>query len=221
MCRRLFAIFLTVAVIAAAAVAYLITRPPAIRPMPRVAPSQVASAQARLNAAIAPLAPRPSTANQNAASQQAGNETSGGRSGATEQNSGTATIYFAEDDVNILLAGDQHLKSQLAKQGVTDAQVAFNDPNDIEVTGDVLHDGVQKSITINGTLSANGKGSMTFVPTKVYVGALPIPEKSVDSLIQPVIGRVMQQAIPRLPVSVQTVQVKDHEIVVTGTPKPY
>jgi hypothetical protein len=216
MIKKIAGIFAALLILLVVAGIYLLSKKPALPPAPPTQ-AEVGQAQSRLSAALAPEpvvnapAPSSSATNLQIDSQRAVSNTS--------QGNGIRTIRISDNDINVVLAGDAGVISDMKSKGLTNAHIKFADPSNVSFSATVQKDGHAQSITIDGTLATSTDGDLSYSPHAVRLGALPLPESTFDKLIRRECDGVLKLGIQRLPISVQTVAVKNHQLILSGPSK--
>ncbi len=178
------------------------TIPPSIStPAP---PAEQAAAENRIKSALKSPAPSTPTAQTAAPSSTA---------------STMRSVKFDEADLNTVLTSDPQIKSKMAAEHVKAVQIAFKDPDIVEVRGWMDMQGATRQITVNGVLSPDGSGGVSFKTTDTQVGMLPLPSGITQDQINHFAAEFLAQATPQLPIKVQSLSVDGGKLVLTGTNK--
>jgi len=210
MLRKVVAVFLTLAILAIVLCLYLISKQDRLPvSLPPLTPANISQAQSHIDSALSPVIQpaikKPSR--KGTFAQVASTLATKGKIGV---------VSLSETDVDILLEGSKQVCDDLAAQGVTNAQVAFRPPNEVEATGEYCKGGTYQPVTLDGSLIADGNGSVEFIPGEIHLGSLWIPESSVDKFVRHESARLIDHALPHLPVVVDSVSVKDHNLLLSG-----
>jgi hypothetical protein len=177
-----------------------------------VNPAAVSSAQARLNDDLNPVPIVTGASSKSAKYPKT-------KTGSQINHTHLRSIHLSEADVNTVLTGSTRVVAELAAQGVTNAEVEFLEPNEVQATGVIIKDGNNQSLTVSGVLSTDGGGQIVFNPDSARLGDLSIPESLVDEPVRKESERLLQLAVNTIPIEVHSLSVSNHQLVLTGSPK--
>jgi hypothetical protein len=169
----------------------------------------VAKAQQRLNEALTPVA-APAIAKA----------PDHNRVNSETKTNKLVSVRISESDVNTVLAGSSQVIADLESHDVSYVQVKFIKPNIVLVSGQLSRNGSNQSITVSGILNAASDGELAYHPQSVKLGALPVPESTFDKLIQRESTRILNASLPHIPFIVTGISIKNHQLLLTGTPRP-
>ena len=203
--KRKPAVFALLAVVLAAFAFLLLRRPPPVPPViVQPTPQQAARAQRHWDALQQELQPeeplprRAQSGRQNALSPQ------------------TRTLRLSEEDLNVYLAGNQAARKLLTARGVKAVQLILLEPSNLTIRAAISLKGHSQNVQLDGGLAPDPKLGLRYTATQAQVGRLPLPPAVVTAQANALAARFARQMHGRLPLIIQSVQVKGKMLVLTG-----
>lgn len=129
-------------------------------------------------------------------------------------------LELSQQDLNAYLATNPGAKGFLSRQGVKAIQINFEPPCSLRIRAAVVYRGRPANVQLTGRLQPDRRTILGFVATGAQVGRLPLPPDAVTAQANKLAAQFTRRLGRRLPFSVQTVQVVDNRLVLTGVRKP-
>lgn len=130
------------------------------------------------------------------------------------------TLRVSEDDINVYLAGNAAARALLKSRGVQAVQVVLTPPDVITLHAIFVLHGEPRTVQISGILTPNPTQGINFAATQAQAGHFPLPPGVVSSQAQTILRGFILRSHHRLPLTVQSVEIEDKTLVITGLPVP-
>ncbi len=130
----------------------------------------------------------------------------------------TRTLRVSEDDINVYLAGNAAARALLKSRGVQAVQIGLVPPNSITLHAIFVMRGQPRTVLISGILTPNPTQGVNFAATQAQAGHFPLPPGVVSSQAQSILRGFVHRSHHRLPLTVQSVEIVDKTLVITGLP---
>lgn len=131
---------------------------------------------------------------------------------------GPRTIRVSEDDLNVYLASSRPVRTLLKSRGVQAVQITLQQPAGLTLRAAVRLQGQVRNVQIDGLLAADPDLGLRFTATHAQVGRVPLPAALLTRQANALAARFSHLLASRMPLSIQSVQVQGHTLVVRGTP---
>ena len=128
------------------------------------------------------------------------------------------TLRVSEDDINVYLAGNAAARALLKSRGVQAVQVVLTPPDAVTLHAIFVLHGQPRPVLIRGILTPNPVQGVNFAATKAQAGHFPLPPGVVSAQAQTILRGFVRRSHHRLPLTVQSLQIVDKTLVVTGLP---
>ena len=133
---------------------------------------------------------------------------------------GPRTLRVSEDDLNVTLAGNAAARRQLRAYGISAVQVLLTPPSNLSLRVAMKVQGQPRRVRIDGTLSPDAAQGLRYTVTRAQVGQFLLPPALATTQAQKLVHSFLRRAHQHLPLTVQTVQVADKTLIITGLPTP-
>ena len=131
---------------------------------------------------------------------------------------GPRTIRVSEDDLNVYLASSRTVRNLLKSRGVQAVQITLQPPAGMSLRAAVLLQGQVRNVQIDGLLAADPDLGLRFTATHAQIGRLPLPAALLTRQANALAAHFSQIMVGRMPITIQSVEVQGHVLVVRGTP---
>lgn len=128
------------------------------------------------------------------------------------------TLRVSEDDINVYLAGNAAARALLKSRGVQAVQIVLAPPNSVTLHAIFVLRGQPRTVLISGVLTPNPTQGVNFAATQAQAGHFPLPPGVVSSQAQTILRGFIVRSHHRLPLTVQSLQIEDKTLVITGLP---
>lgn len=132
--------------------------------------------------------------------------------------SGPRTLRVSENDLNIYLASNRSLHAQLLSHGVQAVQVTLEEPANVTLRAAITLNGRPQNVQLDGALAPDSQLGLRFTATHAQVGQFPLPSAALTAQANALAARFGRQMAGRLPLAIQSVQVQNKSLLVTGVP---
>ena len=133
---------------------------------------------------------------------------------------GPRTLRVSEDDINVYLAGNAAARALLKSHGVQAVQIVLTPPDAVTLHAIFVLHGQPRTVLIRGLLTPNPAQGVNFAATKAQAGHFPLPPGVVSAQAQAILRGFIRRSHHRLPLTVQSLQIVDKTLIVTGLPLP-
>ena len=131
---------------------------------------------------------------------------------------GPRTIRVSEDDLNVYLASSRTVRDLLKSRGVQAVQITLQQPAGMSLRAAVTLQGQVRNVQIDGLLAADPGLGLRFTATHAQVGRIPLPAALLTRQANALAAHFSQIMAGRMPITIQSVEVQGHTLVVKGTP---
>ena len=143
----------------------------------------------------------------------------GAQSDSTTGKSEVVSVDFPEDEVNSVLANNANVQRQLLVSGIVAARVGFIQPDRVRLNAWMNYQGNERQLQLEGILSPNGSGGISFRTAGATLGLLPIPASAAAGQVDDRAALVLNHAIQSLPMKIASVSISSGVLTLAGPKK--